>query len=286
MKKLTLLLAIGFLSLSSQTNSPQKVFDVHIHGSKDMSAQLVALEQAGVYRAAISTSWDLQNAYRGKSKINMLYGLMLPCPEGKVPYSLQNCYDDGKDWPSVKWVETQIKNGKINFIGEILSQYYGISSSDSSLNPYYALAENYGLPVGIHTGGAGPDHGSPNFNMEMGNPFYMENLLSRFPKLKVWIMHGGDQFYREAIAIMLQHNQVYADISVISNPEIVPADRFAHIMKTYVAAGLEDRLMFGSDNGDIKKIIAAVEELEFLSDRQKNKIFYENAERFFALRLK
>jgi uncharacterized protein len=69
------------------------------------------LEQAGVYKAAISTSWDLQNSYRGKSKINFLFGLMFPCPNGKVPYGLQPCYQDGQDWPSLSWVEEQIKEG-------------------------------------------------------------------------------------------------------------------------------------------------------------------------------
>jgi predicted TIM-barrel fold metal-dependent hydrolase len=179
-------------------------------------------------------------------------------------------------------VETQIKEGRIDFLGEILSQYYGISSSDSMFMPYYALAEQYGIPVGIHTGGAGPGHGSPNFRMELGNPFFIEALLSRFPRLKVWIMHSGDQYFNEAIRVMQKSKRVYADISVISNPGIVPAERFAGIVKKFIEAGLEDRLMFGTDNGAIEKVIAAVNGLSFLSMEQKQKIFYQNAERFFA----
>jgi predicted TIM-barrel fold metal-dependent hydrolase len=82
---------------------------------------------------------------------------------------------------------------------------------------------------------------------------------------------------------MQKSKQVYADISVISNPEIVPAERFANIMKTFIDAGLEDRLMFGTDNGNIDKVIGAVRGLPFLSREQKDKIFYQNAERFFTL---
>jgi hypothetical protein len=283
MKELLFFLVIAYVSLSLKTNERQKVFDVHIHGSKDASAQLIALQQAGVYKAAISTSWDLQNSYRDKSNVNLLFGLMFPCPNGKVPYSLQPCYSDGQDWPSISWVEAQIKEGKIDFFGEILSQYYGISSSDTLLSPYYALAEKYGLPVGIHTGGAGPNHGSPNFRLELGNPLLLEKLLSRFPTLKIWLMHSGDQYFNDAISVMQKSKQVYADISVISNPEIVPAERFASIMKTFIDAGLEDRLMFGTDNGNIDKVIGAVRGLPFLSREQKDKIFYQNAERFFTL---
>ena len=80
---------------------------------------------------------------------------------------------------------------------------------------------------------------------------------------------------------MKKFDRVYTDISVLSNPVIVPAERFSLIMKAFMEAGLEDRLMFGTDNGDIEKVIAAVEALEFLTELQKKKDFYKNAERFF-----
>jgi predicted TIM-barrel fold metal-dependent hydrolase len=203
-----------------------------------------------------------------------------------VPYSLQPCYSKGEEWPSVSWVEQQIKEGKIDFLGEVLSQYYGISSSDSLLFAYYSLAQKYNLPVGIHTGGAGPNHGSPNFKMELGSPLLVEKMLKNFPKLKVWIMHSGDQYYKETIAVMQANKQVYADISVISNPDIVPFEKFSTIMQAFMEAGLEDRLMFGTDNGAIDKVIEAVEGLPFLTDKQKKKLFYQNAERFFATKNK
>lgn len=282
MKTLFVLLAFlfGLTSVNPQKAS-QKIFDVHLHGSKDPLQQMLTLQKAGVYKAAISTSWDLQNSYRKIPNSRFLFGLMFPCPNGKVPYSLQPCYSKGEDWPSTDWVEQQIKEGKIDYLGEILNQYYGISSSDSLLFPYYRLAQQYNLPVGIHTGGAGPNHGSPNFKMELGSPLLMKTMLSRFPNLRVWIMHSGDQYYKETIEIMQENNLVYSDISVISNPDIVPPNKFSTIMKTLVDAGLEDRIMFGTDNGNIEKVIMAVESLHFLSTEQKNKLYYQNAERFF-----
>ena len=39
--------------------------------------------------------------------------------------------------------------------------------------------------------------------------------------------------------------------------------------------------MFGTDNGNVEKVVAAIQALEFLSEEQKDKIFYRNAERFF-----
>lgn len=267
---------------STHRGSPRKFFDVHLHGAKDPLDQVASLKKSGMYKAAISSSWDLQNSYREVKGTSFLYGLMLPCPNGKVPYSLQPCYADGKDWPPIGWVEQQIRGKKIDFLGEILSQYYGISAADSLLFPYYALAQQYQLPVGIHTGGAGPDHGSPDFSMEMGNPAMIEKLLVRFPSMKIWIMHAGDQHFKETIRIMRENKKVYADLSVLSNPFIVPGERFASIMKEFVDAGLEDRLMLGTDNGPVEQVIEAVERLDFLSEKQKDMIFYQNAERFFA----
>jgi predicted TIM-barrel fold metal-dependent hydrolase len=97
-------------------------------------------------------------------------------------------------------------------------------------------------------------------------------------------MHGGDQFYLETIRVMLKYPQVYTDISVISNPDIVPADRFAYLMNGFLDARLGNRLMFGTDNGDINKVIAAIESLSFLTEEQKSSIYHENAERFFRMK--
>lgn len=275
-------LLVLLLAFHSNSGTCQKIFDVHIHGSKDIHKQIKYLVSGGVYKAAISTSWDLQNQYRNSKELLILYGLMVPCPNGKVPYSQQNCFSDGKEYPDIVWTEQQIKEGKINFIGEVLSQYYGISPSDTALFPYYALAEKYGMPVGIHTGLAGPDHGGPNFKVALGTPLLLESLLIRFPKLKVWIMHAGGPFLESTIAIMSVYRNVYADISAISNPYIVSPKQFSATMKVLIESGLENRLMFGSDNGDIKQTVSSVRNLQFLSDIQKSKIFHDNAERFFS----
>jgi hypothetical protein len=283
MKYITYSLWLVVLLVMGCTNKSDKirVFDVHLHGDIAPEKQLSNLTANGVSRIAVSTSWTQQQTYQSSNGLEILHGLFVPCPNGKVPYSLQQCFEDGKEWPDINWVEQQIKDKKIDFIGEVLAQYHGISSSDSLMYPYYALAEKYYLPVGIHTGSAGPDHGSPNFKEEMGNPLLLKETLAKFPKLKVWLMHGGGPFVKECIEMMNTFPGLYADISVLNNPNIIPAKDFAGIMKAYLDAELEDRLMFGSDNADIKACISSVEQLDFLSAQQKEKIFYKNAEVFF-----
>ncbi|NCU05895.1 MAG: amidohydrolase [Chitinophagaceae bacterium] len=258
-----------------------QIFDVHLHGDAAPEKQLSNLAANSVHTIAVSTSWAQQQIYQSNNHLTVLHGLFVPCPNGKVPYSLQTCFEDGKEWPDVNWVEQQIKEKKIDFIGEVLAQYHGISSSDTLMYPYYVLAERYNLPVGIHTGSAGPDHGCPDFKEEMGNPLLLKKALQQFPKLKVWLMHGGAPFVKECIEMMKTYPGLYADISVLNNPAIIPANDFASIMKAFIDAGLEDRLMFGTDNADVKTCIAAIEQLDFLTAKQKEKIFYQNAEMFF-----
>jgi uncharacterized protein len=272
---------LSLLVSSLCCHGQQKIFDVHLHGSNDPLAQTIKLTQAGVYKIAISTSWDLQQNYNKLDGLDVLRGLMVPCPNGKVPYSLQTCFTSGNDWPAIEWVEEQIKSGNIKFIGEVLSQYYGISPSDTLLLPYYRLAKKYDIPVGIHTGSAGPNHGCPNFKEELGDPQLMETFLRQVPGLKVWIMHAGAPFHQQAINVMKQFPQVYTDISAINNPAILSPEKFAAVIKLYIDNGLEDRIMFGSDNGEIKATINSISQLNFLTKEQKEKIFYRNAETFF-----
>ena len=95
-------------------------------------------------------------------------------------------------------------------------------------------------------------------------------------------MHSGGPYASEFMEMMKTFSKLYADISVLNNPKIIPSKEFASAMKEMIDAGLEDRLLFGSDNADIKATIDAVDLLDFLSEVQKKKIYYENAERFFS----
>ena len=94
-------------------------------------------------------------------------------------------------------------------------------------------------------------------------------------------MHAGAPYHNEVIYIMIKFPDVYTDLSAINNPSILNQEQFAAIVKLFVDRGLEDRIMFGSDNGDIHITSRSISQLSFLTERQKEKIFNLNAERFF-----
>ena len=91
--------------------------------------------------------------------------------------------------------------------------------------------------------------------------------------------------YYEMIALMYTNPNVYADLSTIS--WIIPRTTFHSYLRKLVDAGLSDRLMFGSDQmiwpESIDIAIDAINSADFLSDKQKRDIFYNNAARFLKL---
>lgn len=57
---------------------------------------------------------------------------------------------------------------------EIGAQYLGLTLADERFEPYFALAEELDIPVGVHLGEGppgGPHVGEPTYRAALGNPF-------------------------------------------------------------------------------------------------------------------
>ncbi|WP_410969773.1 amidohydrolase family protein, partial [Salmonella sp. SAL4450] len=75
--------------------------------------------------------------------------------------------------------------GKFAIFAEISSQYNGKELSDSSLEPYFALAEELDIPVGVHLGEGPPGaayRGYPRYRARLTDPFQLEEVLIRHPR--------------------------------------------------------------------------------------------------------
>jgi Tat protein secretion system quality control protein TatD with DNase activity len=106
--------------------------------------------------------------------------------------------------------------GGFKVMGEIGLQYEGISPSDSSVDAYFALAEELDVPVAIHmgTGGSGRANiTTPKFRGSMGNPLLLEELLARHPKLRVQVMHAGYPMIDNMLTLLQANSHVYVDVA-------------------------------------------------------------------------
>jgi predicted TIM-barrel fold metal-dependent hydrolase len=181
------------------------------------------------------------------------------------------------------------KAGRLAVLGEIGSQYAGIAPDDSRMEPYWALAEELDIPVGIHVGPGPPGSiylGAKGNRARLHSALTMEEVLVRHPKLRVYLMHAGFPMLDDLLAVLYAHPQVYVDVGVIVFTQPRPA--FYRFLQGVVEAGFEQRVMFGSDQmvwpGVIERSIAVIEEAPFLSEEQKRDILYNNAARFLRLR--
>lgn len=177
-----------------------------------------------------------------------------------------------------------VASGAVEVLAEVTNQYLGVAPDDSSMDPYWALAEELDLPVGIHigTGPPGVVHlGSPGHRASLHSALTLEPVLTRHPDLRVYVMHAGWPMIDDMLALMWTYPQVYVDLGGISffTPD------FESYLKRIVKAGFGNRVMFGSDQmvwpGVIERAVERIEAMEFLSEDQKRDIFYNNAARFF-----
>ncbi len=189
--------------------------------------------------------------------------------------------DPTKD--SLDHLRKELKSKRLAGIGEIGSQLIGIAPNDPRLDPYFALAEEFDVPVLIHTEGIGPP--LPSFRSASGSPLLLENVMVRHPKLRIFLENAGYPYLDEMIAMMYQYPQLYGDVSTIT--WIIPRSAFYDYLQRLIKAGLGKRLMFGSDQMRWPEMIGegieAIKEADFLTDEQERDILYNNAVKFLRI---
>jgi len=175
--------------------------------------------------------------------------------------------------------------GRFGGMGEIASQYVGIAADDPALETFFALADEFDVPVLIHSHGTGATGAQfAQFRIEIGRPTRIEEVLVRHPTLRIFIEASGFPFLESTIALMHRYPNVYGDLSTWKYPREI----FEWYLRRLLDAGFGSRLMFGSDVGGgrpevIGESIEAIESIPFLTQVQKRDILYNNAARFLEL---
>lgn len=226
---------------------------------KDMNMTMVAFGNPGVIR-----SW------------------MKEVPEGRIIPGI------GIDSLSVEAFHDSLESGFYKVMAEIAPQYQGLSPSDPQFDPYFAVAEELNIPAGIHMGTGGNGMANitqPKYRASLGDPFLLEDLLARHPKLKIWVMHAGYPMAEHMIALMGAHAYVYVDIAGMIWS--YPLDEVHSYIKKLVQAGFGKRIMYGTDfmmwPRMVETSMGVIEHAQYLSEDQKRDILFNNAARFFRL---
>jgi predicted TIM-barrel fold metal-dependent hydrolase len=222
-----------------------------------------------------------------------LPGLVFPCADGHAPITGRSCFDTPTEFPDVTWLTGELKAGRIKMLGEVEPQYLGLSPADSRMEPYWNLAEQFDVPIGIHMGPGPPGVAydsspvpfkSPEFRMAMGDPLLLEEVLLRHKRLRLFVMHAGWPQLDRMIALLYAHPTVYVDVAALQSQTLVPRVAYYRHLRGLIEAGFAKRIMFGSDFPDqLGAGIDAVVVADFLSPEQKSDILCNNAARFLRL---
>ena len=237
-----------------------------------------ALKKFNIVKAVVSGKQASVEDWKAKDTDNrIIRGITLELPT-----------DEGMD--SVK-LENLIKEGKIEVFGEIGTYYSGTTLSDSIWQPYLRICESYDIPVAVHTGGGDPGgtySWSPKARLKYGDPYLIEDVLVKYPKLRIYIMHSGEDWHEHALRLMAYYPQLYSDVGAMLWVEPLTQRYVTDFLRNAKQAGYLNRVMFGSDPMRwpyaIKKSIDFLNSLEFLSKQDKQDIFYNNAARFLKLK--
>jgi len=301
MKKLTTILIVIFLSINTYAQDTKKkrppIIDMHMHTGlpEEIPEGTPALCRPepceGDGHATVNQPGLIQKTLEAMNQYNIVKG----CLSG-LDWSIIREWekaDPGRFIASpfilkpgnseLEKLKTEYESGHFKAMGEIGTQLMGIPPNDPSLDPYFKMAEEYDLPVLIHTAGIGPY--LPHFRTASGSPLLLEDVLIKHPKLRLYVENAGYPYRDEMIAMMYQYPQLYVDVSTIT--WVIPRTAFYDYLEAFVRAGLEKRIMFGSDQmvwpEKIGEAVEAIEQASFLTEEQKRDIFYNNAVEFLGL---
>ncbi len=241
-------------------------------GSADSDVLALTLDAMDQYNIVLGflSSIPLENVYRW---VEAAPGRFIASP---VPFREPEGID-----PAM--LRREYEAGRLDGMGELGTLYFGIPPDDPRVEPYFALAEEFDVPVLIHLQGIGAPN--PTFRISAGHPELLEEVLRRHPGLRVYLENAGFPFLAETISLMYTFPQVYADLSTFT--WAIPRRLFYSYLRNLLDAGLDKRLMFGTDATNrphlIGAAIEAIESAPFLSEEQKRDIFYNNAATFLRL---
>ena len=136
--------------------------------------------------------------------------------------------------PDTDSIRTWVRSGRFSVLGEVLNQYAGITPGDELMAPYWALAEELDVPVGIHLGPGPPGTpylGFSEYRARLHSPLLMEEVLLSHPDLRVYLQHAGwpiiDDLLAEAAeateeltAVCPSHDDYVWELGASSDPSL------------------------------------------------------------------
>lgn len=291
----SVLRAAAWVGLVASTThaQPAPIADVHFHhlGAEATAASLSAMDSMGVRLAVVMGTIAQLRELPAHPRIHLVRALTVPCINGRMPNMGLRCLADGADWPPIDSVRRWVKDGIVDMLGEVNAAYAGIRPDDARLETYLALAEELDVPVALHMGVGPPGVAyadtrfpafkSPNYSGQASDPLLLESVLTKHPKLRLYVAHAAWPFRDAMLYMLYMHPRLMVDVSVLQYA--IPRSAYTAYLRDLVDAGFASRIMFGSDGSArrVREGIAALDSMPFLTPEQRRSILGGAAANFF-----
>ena len=189
--------------------------------------------------------------------------------------------DPNQGMEAVRELETSVKEYGLHAL--YLTAFRTKLTADDRRNyPLYTKCCELNIPVHIYS----------SFNLskavphDIGHPRYIDRVARDFPELRIMAGVSGWPWVQEFIGVCIRHENVYVNFETYT-PSLI--DKRGSGMEFYLHYGenrIQNKLCFATNwttqGVEVGDLVAQLEALPF-SDATKDKIFYENAARFYAV---
>lgn len=188
-----------------------------------------------------------------------------------IPFATVNPYltEGGGSGPQARRL---LKEGFRGF--KLYPTYEYFYPNDRMLYPVYAVAEELGAPVMVHTGSSV----FKGARLKYGDPLFLDDVAVDFPGLKLLIVHSGRAlWYNNAFFLARLHENVYMEVAGLPPQKLL--DYFPELERN------ADKLIFGSDWPGVVRIKDNIEMIRNLplKEETKEKILGGNAARLLGI---
>ncbi|WP_199624377.1 amidohydrolase family protein [Paenibacillus alkalitolerans] len=167
---------------------------------------------------------------------------------------------------------------------KLYAGYYHYYVTDKIYGPVYEMANQFDLPVVIHTG----DTYSMNGLLKYSHPLTVDELAYRHRDVRFMICHLGDPWVMDAAEVVAKNPNVYADLSGLVVGNRRKFERFMseplfmdHFRRALVYADHYEKMLFGTDwpLAPVDVYIDFVRRL--IPEKHHEDVFYRNAFQVF-----
>lgn len=265
------------------------IIDCHVHLnnyheqvamvlSESVARLREAMAEAGVRYALVLTSYIVNP---NRPSVRDVIEAIGDAPDLGVVAGISYLHYKERD---LRALADDLRDGRVKGL-KLYPGYEPFYPHDKRLKVVYDLAEEFDVPVMIHSG----DTYAPTGKLKYAHPLEIDEVAVDHPRVKFVICHLGNPWLTDAMEVVYKNPNVYADISGLVLGEFNAAfeDYMSDEIEDVITyAGEAERFLFGTDWPicSMRSYVEFARQLE-IPEPDRRLLLYENARKLFRLPL-